>query len=228
MSLKNNSQILNNNLIETQERDQSVVNISKVEAYSICQRCKMKESVFSCIVCESFKFLCTKCDNYVHSLPSKQLHHRLAIISDKCKKNEKQENIYKEDSKFIKVDDVKINDRNLYNLQPNNSFDLNYKFNLSPINRLNTINKDKELSTVDYNTLLNQKNTKHNNHNTVNYSNNPTFNGNVNESTNIDYLNLNKNNMNIQEYSHGVNSNTFKIPNAQAFSREFVLEIKVK
>jgi hypothetical protein len=45
----------------------------------ICIRCNSKEAVFNCLMCDSFKTLCLKCDSYIHSLPSKRMHKRLAI-----------------------------------------------------------------------------------------------------------------------------------------------------
>ena len=45
-----------------------------------CLRCKNKEAVFICVNCESFNFLCTQCDNYVHGLPSKKKHRRDVLM----------------------------------------------------------------------------------------------------------------------------------------------------
>jgi hypothetical protein len=56
-----------------------------METYEKCLRCKGKEAVFSCMLCESFKFLCTRCDSYVHSLPSKKKHKRTAIVNETIK-----------------------------------------------------------------------------------------------------------------------------------------------
>jgi hypothetical protein len=257
----NNKNILNNYSLLNQNAltEENLINIPNDEAFTICQRCKQKDSVFSCIVCESYKFLCTKCDNYIHSLPSKQAHHRIAAITN----SKKQENHSKDDSKISN----KIEDNYISNVNPNksnsnfnnnnnnnlnNSLDLNYKFNLSPINRLNNLGKEKDNSAAEYNTLLN-----HNSNSTANniYNNNNFDLGSKGEnnlnrnlisygSVDDSLANLNgiknisnneganKNNfMNIQESSN-VNSyaggfNSFKIPNAPSFSREYVYEIKV-
>jgi hypothetical protein len=48
----------------------------------ICIRCNSNNPVFTCLMCDSFKTLCSKCDNYIHSLPSKRLHKRQPIESD--------------------------------------------------------------------------------------------------------------------------------------------------
>lgn len=253
-TLKNND--LNNNMHHKLNNDSSEGNILSIpndEAYTICQRCKQKESVFSCIVCESFKFLCTKCDNYIHSLPSKQAHQRLAIICNK----KKNDNLTMDDSRISnKIDEnntAKQSDRNHnnFNYNLNNSLDLNYKFNLSPINRLNNLRKDKENSAADYNTLLD-----HNRKPSV--SNEYAYNENINkkaennanknlnsyESVDDSLANINGiknivnseaankiNFMNIQEstnnHSNSTGFNSFKIPNAQSFSRGYVYEIKV-
>ena len=48
----------------------------------ICIRCNSNNPVFTCLMCDSFKTLCSKCDNYIHSLPSKRLHKRQPLDSD--------------------------------------------------------------------------------------------------------------------------------------------------
>jgi hypothetical protein len=228
----------NSTLKENTQAEEYLINIPSNEAFSICQRCKQKESVFSCIVCESFKFLCTKCDNYLHSLPSKQAHQRLAIVSNNKKPIE---NANKDDSRILnKIEENNnnnISNNNLNYLNTNNSFDLNYKFNLSPINRLNTLAKEKDMSG-EYNALLNKNNNSAANNFNANLNNRGENNNNNNYISHgsVDYSasNLNGNNnmnnsggnksnfMNIQEAS-----NSYKIPNAQSFSREYVYEIKV-
>jgi hypothetical protein len=42
----------------------------------ICNRCHAKEAIFICLMCDSFKTLCSKCDSYIHNLPSKRIHKR--------------------------------------------------------------------------------------------------------------------------------------------------------
>jgi hypothetical protein len=54
----------------------------------ICSRCNAKEAMFNCLMCDSFKNLCNKCDNYLHSLPSKKLHKREALNVDKLPKED--------------------------------------------------------------------------------------------------------------------------------------------
>lgn len=44
-----------------------------------CSRCNGKEAMFACMECESFRLLCERCDNYLHSLPGKKEHHRVAL-----------------------------------------------------------------------------------------------------------------------------------------------------
>ena len=195
------------------------------EIFAICQRCKCKESSFSCLICDSFKYLCSKCDNYIHSLPSKQMHQRTAIILNKNKDN--SENYSKrEDSRIIKLEEVNPQMGN-----NNTSIDLNYKFNLSPINRA-AVNKD--YSTLENNpNIINRQSSQNyyysaNNQN-VNQSinlNNKTFTDRINPQ---ETLPVNKNTINIEENSNSIQNtlNTFKIPNAQSFSREYLYEINV-
>jgi hypothetical protein len=33
--------------------------------------------------CESFKYLCEKCDNYIHNLPNKKIHSRITNLPEK-------------------------------------------------------------------------------------------------------------------------------------------------
>ncbi len=186
---------VNNTNNENSGYEENNVNVQNNKIFSICQRCKQKESVFSCIVCESFKFLCTKCDNYVHSLPSKQAHKRIAILPND---NRQIENNKNDESKIIKIDELNQNNNNsnINNLNTNNSIDLNYKFNLSPINRLNNLNIEKDFSGTDYNSynaLMGQN--KNNNRN--NNSTNNNFSLNLNS--------YNKNNNDTIDESSGKN-----------------------
>lgn len=240
-NLNNNNNTNDNSILKQNASvEESMVNIANYEAFTICQRCKQKESVFSCLICESFKFLCTKCDNYLHSLPSKQAHQRLALIPN----IKKSENVNKDDSRIlnkIEENNYSTSNNNLNNLNTNSSFDLNYKFNLSPINRLNNLGREKDMSGVEYNSLLNKNNNNanlnnrgdNNNNNLISYGSVDNSLANLNGISNMNNAGGNKNNfMNIQEGGNGnPNSggvfNNFKIPNAQSFSREYVYEIKV-
>jgi len=242
-SLNNFNEFNNNNIIiEETQSDQRIVNISNEEEFSICQRCKQKESVFSCIVCDSFKLLCTKCDNYIHSLPSKQAHQRLAILTIN-RVNEKKK---KDDFNIINMDQVNTPKLKLNNLNTNNSIDLNYKFNLNPVNIFNSYSKEKESITTENETIYNDskncvntninKNSSTNNIISSNYtsildrnnynvgSENNIF-GNYKENINNDQQRGNYI-FNVQENNTNA-FNTFRIPNSQNFSREYVYEIKV-
>lgn len=42
-----------------------------------CQRCKTKDACLQCMNCESFRNLCSRCDSYIHSLPTKTNHVRI-------------------------------------------------------------------------------------------------------------------------------------------------------
>ena len=44
-----------------------------------CQRCNGEEAMFACMQCESFRLLCERCDNYIHGLPGKKGHNRVAM-----------------------------------------------------------------------------------------------------------------------------------------------------
>lgn len=54
-----------------------------------CKRCKAKESVFACMECDKFRFLCERCDDYIHNLPNKTKHKRIAIKQNDNNKQQK-------------------------------------------------------------------------------------------------------------------------------------------
>ena len=247
------------------------INILNDIEYVNCQRCKVKKSVFSCIVCESFKFLCTKCDNYVHSLPSKQSHSRIAILD---KTNQKDNNKQEEEKVQLNTEHsitntIPNNSNNIYKNENNNNNnnsnlgyetanDMNYKFNLSPINKEKNLNSytynqnfKREITNENNNNINNYNQMNHNNYNVDNNTsinmnkieNNPQYIQNTESSINqVCKNNNNNNNINNKslnqsqlQYQNSSNDNynnnnfpSFRIPNAQNFSREYVYELKVK
>ncbi|MCQ2816275.1 MAG: hypothetical protein MJ252_03315 [archaeon] len=46
-----------------------------------CQRCNNQNAIFGCMNCENFRLLCDRCDKYIHSLPGKTDHSRMALTS---------------------------------------------------------------------------------------------------------------------------------------------------
>ena len=48
-----------------------------------CQRCHSKDAIIICMQCESFKYLCDKCDNYIHNLPGKKSHNRVSLNTER-------------------------------------------------------------------------------------------------------------------------------------------------
>lgn len=58
-----------------------------------CSRCKMKEAELICNLCEPFKYFCSSCDEYVHTLPSKRKHSRTPI-ERRCYQNQNRELSY--------------------------------------------------------------------------------------------------------------------------------------
>jgi hypothetical protein len=52
----------------------------------ICERCKFQPGYYTCDTCEPLNIFCLKCDNYLHSLPSKKQHKRMALLNDRTKK----------------------------------------------------------------------------------------------------------------------------------------------
>ena len=53
-----------------------------------CQRCLSNPVSFQCTVCTSYRNLCTRCDNIIHNISSKQNHRRIAIEENNLKLNE--------------------------------------------------------------------------------------------------------------------------------------------
>jgi hypothetical protein len=95
-------------------------------------RCKNKEAVFICVMCDSFKLLCTRCDNYVHGLPSKRKHKRKALTGEKnFSNNEKiSEKINNSSCEDVISRSTNFNE---INSSPSKKIDWDYKFKLSPI-----------------------------------------------------------------------------------------------
>ena len=68
----------------------------------ICQRCLSKPISFQCTVCTSYRNLCTRCDNIIHNISSKQNHRRIAFNQT----INNQENI--EENKIIEINLFRI------------------------------------------------------------------------------------------------------------------------
>jgi hypothetical protein len=106
-----------------------------------CLRCKNKEVNITCINCDSFKFLCTQCDSYVHSLPSKKKHTRVQFTVD-----------------ISPVEEKKQEEKELAESQ------WDYKFKLSSTNKIPNLNYDdqdkdqeektKRLNDYKYNPII--------------------------------------------------------------------------
>ena len=95
-----------------------------------CLRCKAKEAIFVCMLCDSFKFLCSRCDTYVHSLPSKRGHKRNSLV----KENEECTcNIQNNNNEHSNLNE-QIIDQRLSNEVINHSGNVDFQFNVSPIN----------------------------------------------------------------------------------------------
>ena len=45
------------------------------------------ENIIICMQCESFKYLCEKCDNYIHNLPGKKSHNRISLNAERDNQN---------------------------------------------------------------------------------------------------------------------------------------------
>ena len=112
-----------------------------------CQRCLSKPVSFQCTICTSYRNLCTRCDNIIHNIPSKQNHRRIAK------------------EKAISLQEKK-GDNNTVKKNSNNS-DINFEYDKDFINNNKEINSIgieqndqisniNNITTQNYNNLLSQ------------------------------------------------------------------------
>ena len=75
-----------------------------------CQRCNGEEAMFACMQCESFRLLCERCDNYIHGLPGKKGHNRVAMTpqGEESLRDKQNNNKINEDKKYILLKNIKF------------------------------------------------------------------------------------------------------------------------
>lgn len=83
---------------------------SKEEKVSVekCGRCQQNTAEFSCVACEPFRIYCSKCDNYLHSLPSKKTHIRTPLKDTKGEEINKSVSIFDDKNSPIKENSQKM------------------------------------------------------------------------------------------------------------------------
>ena len=106
-----------------------------------CQRCHSKEAIIICMQCESFKYLCEKCDNYIHNLPGKKNHNRVSLNAERDNQN-----------KINKYHNNNLNEnRNQTNKIQNYN---NNNINQNQINQISNSNED-NLNNNNENNIMN-------------------------------------------------------------------------
>jgi hypothetical protein len=96
-----------------------------------CHRCRSKEATYTCLMCDSFKYLCNQCDLYVHGLPSKKKHKR-AICN---------------------YDNQKMEITNHNNTNTNNNIFQTQTQNLNVINQTKPLQQNEKMNFINYNQI---------------------------------------------------------------------------
>ena len=118
-----------------------------------CQRCLSKPVSFQCTVCTSYRNLCTRCDNIIHNIPSKQNHRRIAIDQTNTQKEIKEENNILNNKK---LNNSALNPIFPSNLEFENDFNNQQKYNSIGIDQNDQISNINNITTQNNNLLLSQ------------------------------------------------------------------------
>ena len=180
----------------------------------LCQRCLSKPISFQCTVCTSYRNLCTRCDNIIHNIASKQNHRRIAF---------------------------NLNSNNLENKEENNIIDNNKNLNNSAINPIfpgnlefeNDLNNQQKMNSIGI-----EQNEQISNINNITAQNNNLLLSQLRKSLNECNLNNNiDNKINSNSFLQIASPNTGAMLNhttsfnsniliADKYSKEYVNEIK--
>ena len=179
----------------------------------ICQRCLSKPISFQCTACPSYRNLCTRCDNIIHNISSKQDHRRIAINQIKPSQETKEENNILDNKKIL--NNSAINPILHANLDFDNDFNNNQQKNNSiGIEQNDQISNINNITGQNNNLLISQMRKS------------------LNDNDNIDINNKNNNNSFLQigslrggllNQGTSINSNLLI---AENYSKEYVNEIK--
>ena len=174
-----------------------------------CQRCLSKPVSFQCTVCPSFTNLCTRCDNIIHNISSKQNHRRIAINQTISHREIKEDN-----------NNILNNNKNLNHSALNPIFPLNFELD----NDLNNPQKNNSIGI--------EQNDQISNINNITGQNNNLLISQIRKSLNDNNINNNiDRNSFLQIGSPGINLNQGSTLNsnlliADKYSKEYVNEIK--
>ena len=173
-----------------QNLDQSVQDIF------YCSRCKIKEAEITCAMCDPFKHFCSKCNEYVHSVPSKKFHVRRKM----------------QDKLHESVNNKAVNDSKLKTSNSSN-FKLSENFNKE---KFSQVIKDKqiEIKKALENFEFNYSNNRFYNHNNENSNNINNYKNSDNDNVNFNINSDDKYRMNLngnyEEVNQDNNNNNYK------------------
>jgi hypothetical protein len=128
-----------------------------------CNKCQIREADFICLSCDPNIYICSKCDGYLHSLPSKKAHTR-KILENLNKveksnyytnnKNEEVEEYYNKYNVYNEYNDYKeYNDYDNFNnntLELKTSSNIEY-YNTQPYTKTKVSSPNKQRHSTDYN-----------------------------------------------------------------------------
>ena len=110
----------------------------------VCARCKNKVSNFKCDNC--MNYFCKDCDNFIHSIPSKNNHHRICLNSNQNLNT---------NLNFNSISTIELNNNQIYSNENsmNNSINNMNNSNYSDYMNKNNINDLNELHENEKNEL---------------------------------------------------------------------------
>jgi hypothetical protein len=128
-----------------------------------CERCLSKPVSFQCTICTSYRNLCTRCDNIIHNISSKQNHRRIAI-----NKTISQQEIKEEENPALNQN-LNTSDINLeFEKDLNNN---NQKMNSIGVEQIDQISNINNITSKNNNLLLSQMRKSLNEYNNKNNNN---------------------------------------------------------
>lgn len=185
-----------------------------------CQRCLTKPVSFQCTVCTSYRNLCTRCDNIIHNISSKQNHRRIAINQTifQQEENNQDKNILENNKN---LNNSAINPIFKNNLELDNDFNSQQRHNSIGMEQNEQISNINNITTQNNNLLISQMRKSLNDYyNLNNMMNNNLENNKINNNS---FLNLGSPQCNILNQGSTFNSNLLI---ADKYSKEYVNEIK--
>ena len=155
----------------------------------LCDRCMAQPVSFHCLICTSYKNLCTRCDKIIHNMSSKQNHYRTWVKQTNSYQNNYRKNNtndYNQISNSNQMSDLNINQEVIPDLKINREIE-NEK-----------INNDYQISDLRNSDIFNSNSNNNNNNNNHFYRSNSTYFPSSEQNSN----NILINDKNENEYIH--------------------------